>query len=190
MKRYNRFTMIEILAVVAIIGILVGILLPAIAVAKDKARKKEAAVKIKNLQIAIKQYKATYSVLPMSDAAATDDINVNSISDKYLQLLNMLTATDKGDNVTHKSNPRRIKFLDTKFDAAGNPVYQDPWGNDFYISLDITYDDQVNSAVVNGYTDNSGNLRSQVAVWSLGKDGVDSTSDAAKENEDNVSSWD
>ncbi|MBM3879351.1 MAG: type II secretion system protein [Verrucomicrobia bacterium] len=72
MKRTQRvgsrgpcgFTLIELLTVIAIIGVLAGMILPAISVAKSKA---QAATAKKDLQVivgAINSYHATYSRMP------------------------------------------------------------------------------------------------------------------------------
>ncbi len=60
------FTLVEMLVVIAIIGILAALLLPALASAKQSARRKVAKVEITMLAGAIKQYEADYHRMPGS----------------------------------------------------------------------------------------------------------------------------
>ncbi len=61
------FTLVELLVVVAIIGILIALLLPAIQAAREAARKTTCVNKVKQLCLAMHNYHDKYKVLPMSD---------------------------------------------------------------------------------------------------------------------------
>ena len=65
----GAFTLIEMLVVIAIIGILAGMLLPAISKAKTAAREKMAGVEMANLNSAIGQFYTEYNMLPASTGA-------------------------------------------------------------------------------------------------------------------------
>ena len=59
------FTILEMMAVIAIIVILAGILIPAVTTVKNNARKVEAKVTISQLATAIESYKNDMGVYPL-----------------------------------------------------------------------------------------------------------------------------
>jgi prepilin-type N-terminal cleavage/methylation domain-containing protein len=69
MKRHaarRAFSLPELLIVIAIIGILIALLLPAIQAAREAARRASCAVKLKNLATAMHLYHDNYNRLPAS----------------------------------------------------------------------------------------------------------------------------
>ncbi len=76
-RRRRGFTLIELLVVISIIGILVGLLLPAVNQAREAGRRTQCASNMRNCGLAILQYVNTKNSFP---AAGTFGENVSSLN--------------------------------------------------------------------------------------------------------------
>ena len=60
-KRFRRFTLVEMLTVVAIIGILAGLIIPTVVIAQRRGRETQAKSDISGIMTALKQLKSDYN---------------------------------------------------------------------------------------------------------------------------------
>ena len=86
----TAFTLVELLAVIAIIGTLVGLLLPAVQAARESARRITCANRVKQLALALHSHVDAYGVLPAGSRGG---------GGPYVQLLPFLEqpATYRGE---------------------------------------------------------------------------------------------
>ena len=127
-SRKSRFTLIELLVVIGIIGILTGILLPAIAGSMKEGKKTKAKSTCRQIAVAVEGYLNDYGSLPK-----TDDGNDSNDANVDATLLGILGGTNARSKVY--------------FENTGTVSH--PFGGTYIISLDGNYD---NSVSANGET--------------------------------------
>ena len=154
LKSPPGFTIIELLVVVAIIGVLMSLLFPAVQGALDSAKKAQAKNDAMQIATAIVAYDTEYGRLPNSNSTPQ---TVNS------NILGALTGTDTN------LNPRKIIFLEVLNYKKGkggilNDVFVDPWANSYYVALDGDYDNRVGVST-NGTTSSNATIMKKVGVW-------------------------
>ena len=196
----TAFTLIELLTVITIIAILMGLLFPAISIAKDQARKAQAKTDVSQIATAVKQYYAEYSKYPLgaaaqSGGAAETDVlfggavspqNSNQLVFDILRNTNSLGGGTAG--TPNQYNPRAIVFFEGKnvpdptqpkggFIPQGGTVgtagaYMDPWGHEYGIAIDADYNNQIQNLPYSDFEGATNGPLVGVAVYSLGKDGI------------------
>lgn len=135
-REAEAFTLIELLIVVAIIGILASLAFPAVNGALQSSKKAQARNDVHQLAAAVKNYQAEYGRLPSTQAGSSDD----TVDSKTL--ISTLTTTNT-------LNPRGIVFFEPKSTKAKkgglytDGKYYDPWGAEYEIKLDTSYDNKI-----------------------------------------------
>jgi prepilin-type N-terminal cleavage/methylation domain-containing protein len=148
------FTIVELLTVIAIIGILAAMLLPVLSRAKISAQKRQAQVEMSQIVGAIQQYDSVYGRFPVSSAVqqtASTTLggdftyggsviasNLSLLPPAYvayttnnsevIAILMDLTAYPNGTptvNTNHQKNPQRTIFLNAKM-SDYDPASNDP----------------------------------------------------------------
>ena len=77
------FTLIELLVVIAIIALLVSILLPSLAKAKDLAKASMCGVQVRNIALGFLMYREEYDFLPWAAYGVDYDPNIVGLSGLY-----------------------------------------------------------------------------------------------------------
>src|SRR5437867_1817513 len=189
--RKAAFTLMELLLVIVIIVILVGLAFPVFQGVLERAKKLQAKNDLTQIVTAVNAFYTEYGRYPTTattDAAAT--YGPGGSTTENGGLFSELRATST------TLNTRQIVFISPP-DAKNqnNPRsgiktstggYYDPWGSEYALALDATYDNQI----TNPYTADTGagptTLRQGVIAWSIGKDKTQGTSFTAS---DDVISW-
>jgi prepilin-type N-terminal cleavage/methylation domain-containing protein len=145
LREQSAFTLIELLAVITIIGILAGLTLGAAGAVRRHGATSTAKAEVAALQAACDRYYADNNLYPttnsMPDPASTSDVNP-STSSKYAKagpsLFNSLFGTNK-----YNLPPSTKRYFEPKppmvsSTNTANPYFIDPWGYAYGYNSDGT----------------------------------------------------
>jgi len=119
--RAAGFSLMEIMVVLVVISILVGLLFPALRLARERARKNRAATEIRELQKAWQVYFTTHEEFP-----------ANGESEMTKDMIKHLAG----------EGPDGIVFMEFPEDALGDDSekngFRDPWGNYYRVDFNVS----------------------------------------------------
>jgi type II secretory pathway pseudopilin PulG len=204
MKRVSWFSsqisLIEFCIVISIMGILVGLLMPALRSARDQSKKMKAQSSIQALAMGLKAYFNEYGHWPQGNSNGiipATELHARELGNLY----RLMAGEDVYLDGSPGGNPRRIAFIDFRkrdiqnigndyrVDSSGPPAFVDPWKHAYHVSLDHNDDGRV--AVFGSAVEMPINM----AIWSTGPDGVENPEETdplnpkLEENKDNITTW-
>ena len=177
-RNLSAFTLIELLAVVVIIGVLMAIVFPAIIRAITDSEKVAVRQEVSAIERSIADFMTKYGSYPIDYRdfpATTADImlggNDSSLSNAHI--INNLTGTNTPANVIGikgnpgMNNPERKRFMEfeeARYDRRTH--YKDIWGQPYFIVIDYNNDNNLDFSFPTG---GSVQLKGRkAAVWSEG----------------------
>jgi prepilin-type N-terminal cleavage/methylation domain-containing protein len=116
MKQHRGFTYIELLVVMAIIGILVALLLPAVQAAREAARRLTCANNLSQLILAVQEYESAHQVYPPGTIAAQGPISHISKGYHHNWISQILPFLEQ------KPLARHIDYRVSVYDPANRPA--------------------------------------------------------------------
>lgn len=191
-RRRSGFTLIELLTVIAIIGILAGILIPVVGGAKKSARKAQVRAQFSGYATALSQYKAEYGYFPqignLNDSGGP--IDLDSDAEDFIKALSArdLSGDRLGDADRKKLNRKNIPFYsfgEAEFSEDENKLLVDSFDNPhIMIMVDHDGDGKIPTSEFPSSSKGSlgTDLRAQVAIW------VDEDADGVEDAE-TIYSW-
>jgi prepilin-type N-terminal cleavage/methylation domain-containing protein len=122
-RNTSAFTLIELLMVVAIIGILAGILIPTVGIVKRNARIATSKARISQYLSAIQSFKGEYSYYPFAAELQSEgkfDLSTAANSKLFIETLSARNMDDLSQTVSAGGNRRRIPFYHFAEDEIGD----------------------------------------------------------------------
>jgi prepilin-type N-terminal cleavage/methylation domain-containing protein len=165
------FTLIEMLVVIAIIGILAGLLLPALSAARRQALKVRARNDVKAIETAFRAYYQEYQMWPTNNVTTAAGL-YNPTPDELttMEVSGDASAILEGLN-NNTNNPKNIVFINfTKYRRNGNvqdPInpYSSTNGGEhsayYFVKFDLNYDNQIPAQGVTPEVD----VHAPIIVW-------------------------
>lgn len=185
-KQFKRFTLVEMLTVVAIISILAALVIPTVIIAQNRGRVTQAKSDIASIITAMKQLKSDYNRILLSNgiingtskASLSDSGKLATISgdeyDVFIAEISAPKTSGLGTDAKKRINKRKKVYLDPKssFDPTKSVsdnkdnLWRDPWGSAYVIYVKLEETDKL--AVTASKT-----IASDMAVYSFGPNGED-----------------
>jgi len=116
-KNRSGFTLVELLVVVAIIGVLIGMTLPAVQSVREAARRATCANKLRQLGLALLNYESAFQAFP----AGSENLTSHSWASKVLPNLDQAAIHNQINFDVPWSDEANLPILATQLDAFSCP---------------------------------------------------------------------
>jgi len=168
-QKKQGFTLIELLTVIAIIGILAGILIPTVGVVRQKANVATSKAQISQYLTALQSFKGEYGYYPFSSKLNNRGefrLNEGSNSRDFYETLMARDLRNPSESVSGNGNRRRITFYtfqESEFyagpDASKRNTIADAFGNN---QIRIVFDTDGDGVVTVPDRDSPSNMTKEV----------------------------
>jgi type II secretory pathway pseudopilin PulG len=159
MRRLPRrgLTLFQLLVVLALLAILLGLLLPAIAKVRGAAARNQSVNNLKQLVLALHNYNDTYGLLP----PGVDDNHFSAASKllPFIEQQNIFNRLDFKKSIDDKANMANRGFVLKVFLSPNDPVMQvkAEWGPTNYLFNDKVFSLNSKSKIPNSFPDGTSN---------------------------------
>lgn len=109
----RAFTLIELLTVIAIIGVLAGILIPTVGIVQRKASEATSKARISQYLTAIQSFKGEYGYYPfLADLNSNGELDLSVVANSttFVETLSAREISNSSQSTAGAGNRRRIQF--------------------------------------------------------------------------------
>lgn len=180
------FTLVEMLVVIAILGILMAMMVPAAGLIMKRAKNANAKGDAGVAAATVMKYRMEYNRWPPLTPAVAPD--VYRTDKNWVDIMSPAPGSARS-----VANFNQIVF----FEASGGALqtdpakphlgaFVDPWGNPFWYRVDVDGDESIPNPDANG----GEAIKASVVAWSTGEDGgASGENEDPKKWADNLKSW-
>ena len=122
MNARRGLTLLEVVVVIAIIGILLAMILPAIQYSREASRRMECSNRLRQIMIAVHNYELTYRILPPSGSSTGGLFSILSPHLEQQGAMEALSADTHRDVFIERSFSRRAPFFNCPSDPSSKTI--------------------------------------------------------------------